>query len=200
MANKESQAARGLDRRTLLRTGFLTGAGLAVVGATSQALTGVAKAQPIGVQPNWAWCASCSIFYYGPNESSSHCPATGTTHFGYLDHQSWRYTNEYGYGSNVNQQANWLWCRKCQGLFYGPNVNSSRCPASPPSGHHDGSTSYNYDVAYNIASTSSFQINWRWCSNCQGMWYGPNGSSSKCPTGDPHVIGPGSYNYGFPHP
>ena len=181
-----------------MRNGLLTGAGLAVVGAASQALTGVAQAAA-GNQPNWAWCSSCSILYFGPNESVSHCPATGATHFGYLDNVSFKYNNAYGYGNVLDRQPNWLWCHKCQGLFFGNNQGSSRCPASPPSGHHDGSTSYNYTIWYDLSQASYFQNNWRWCSACQGMWYGPDGSSSKCPTGDPHVIGPGSFNYGFNH-
>ena len=38
-------------------------------------------------------------------------------------------------------QAHWAWCRKCQTLFYGPNVNVSRCTAG---GQHDPAQSGNY--------------------------------------------------------
>jgi len=31
-------------------------------------------------------------------------------------------------GASPGQQSNWRWCNKCQGLFYGGNVASSRCP------------------------------------------------------------------------
>lgn len=40
-------------------------------------------------------------------------------------------------------QEGWDWCKKCQGLFYGPNQAQSVCPAGET---HDGSGSYNYPL------------------------------------------------------
>jgi hypothetical protein len=40
-------------------------------------------------------------------------------------------------------QNNWLWCHKCQGLFYGPHESISICPEG---GMHDGSKSFNYSL------------------------------------------------------
>lgn len=42
-------------------------------------------------------------------------------------------------------QPNWLWCNKCQGLFHGPGMAESHCPAG---GTHDGSKSFNYSLPY----------------------------------------------------
>lgn len=42
-------------------------------------------------------------------------------------------------------QANWSWCNKCQGLFFGPNAAKSACPKG---GTHDGTGSYNYSLPF----------------------------------------------------
>jgi hypothetical protein len=40
-------------------------------------------------------------------------------------------------------QPGWRWCHKCQGLFYGPNMPVSHCPAG---GTHDGGQSGSYNL------------------------------------------------------
>lgn len=137
------------------------------------------------VQPQWAWCGKCKGLFYGPNTSSSSCPAGGT-HDG---------TNSYDYfvSHNVSGsgwQTSWAWCHKCQGMFYGPNTSSSHCPAG---GTHDGTGSFNYSLFHGSAPLGS-QSSWDWCSKCQGLFYGPQQSSSHCPAGGTHSGG-SSYNY-----
>jgi len=41
------------------------------------------------------------------------------------------------------------------------------------------------------------QRNWRWCSRCQGLWFGPNQAQSTCPEGGQHSSA-GSGNYRLP--
>lgn len=91
---------------------------------------------------------------------------------------------------DINEPA-WLWCYKCQGLFYGPYIGSSRCPAG---GHHDITESLIYDLAYNVSGGAGFQSDWLWCNKCQGLFYGPFVSASACPAGGLHN-GDGSGNY-----
>jgi hypothetical protein len=47
-------------------------------------------------------------------------------------------------------QSGWLWCHKCQSLFFGPGATTSVCPAGT---HHDGTKSYNYSLPYNLPVT-----------------------------------------------
>ena len=42
-------------------------------------------------------------------------------------------------------QSGWKFCRKCQGLFWGPGQSMSRCPSS---GQHDGSRSHVYRLGF----------------------------------------------------
>jgi hypothetical protein len=45
-----------------------------------------------------------------------------------------------------------------------------------------------------MAVTWGTQRNWRWCSKCQGLWFGPNQATSNCPQGGTHSL-TGSGNY-----
>lgn len=42
-------------------------------------------------------------------------------------------------------QTGWAFCGKCQGLFYGPGVVDSHCPAGGP---HDGTHSHSYTLGF----------------------------------------------------
>jgi hypothetical protein len=53
--------------------------------------------------------------------------------------------------SMTGVQYGWAYCRLCKGIFYLPDVKTSRCPTG---GLHDGSTSYNYGVSFRANTTS----------------------------------------------
>jgi hypothetical protein len=88
-------------------------------------------------------------------------------------------------------QDDWRWCKNCQGLFFsGGQDSAGRCPFIPrPGGPHVKGVSGNYALAHNTASFSG-QKDWRWCKNCQGLFFadGQN-SAGKCPGGGQHVTG-----------
>jgi len=53
-----------------------------------------------------------------------------------------------------------------------------------------------YDIPDNIARNLNFAVRpplvctqdgWRWCRNCQGMWFGLDPAASCCPAGGPHT-------------
>ena len=88
-----------------------------------------------------------------------------------------------------NDQANWRWCHKCQGMYFGGNPGS-HCPAG---GSHDSTGSGNYRISHNMIVPYG-QTNWRWCHKCQGMYFGGN-PGSHCPAGGSHdSTGSGNYN------
>ena len=91
------------------------------------------------------------------------------------------------------QQFEWSWCSNCQGLYYGPW--DGNCPDG---GSHYGyrQGSLNYCLFYGTAGTGGYQSqpNWQVCSACAGLFYGPNGRVSYCPSGGAHYAG-SSYNY-----
>jgi M6 family metalloprotease-like protein len=91
-------------------------------------------------QHGWSWCRKCQGLFLGLNQSTSHCPASGT-HDG---SQSGDYALNNGTHAQY-EDTSWRWCKKCQGLFHGPSQAKSRCP-DPAGGTHDGSSSGTYGV------------------------------------------------------
>ncbi len=94
------------------------------------------------------------------------------------------------YDTNINEQNNWRWCNKCQGLFFGGNLAGSKCPVG---GAHIATGSGNYHLIQNTVGAPG-QANWRWCSKCQGLHFGGNPPGS-CPGGGTHIkTGSGNYS------
>jgi hypothetical protein len=113
------------------------------------------------------------------------CPAGGEH-----DH-----TGSGNYTLSINRaglagQANWRWCRKCQGLAFGGNPTS----VCPKGGAHDLSQSGDYVLKANVAPLPGHQSNWRWCNRCQGLAFGGQPTPGMCPAGSRHNhAGSGDY-------
>jgi hypothetical protein len=95
------------------------------------------------------------------------------------------------YDSTVNEQSNWRWCSKCQGLHFAGSATQGVCPAGGP---HIHTGSGNYQLVQNTPRYPG-QSNWRWCSKCQGMHFAGNATEGTCPAGGLHIhTGSGSYS------
>lgn len=81
--------------------------------------------------------------------------------------------------ATIKHQYGWRQCKKCQGLFFGPNTGKSSCPAG---GLHEEMANSNYSIIANDTNTDG-QPRWRLCNKCQGLFFGPNAGKSKCPAG-----------------
>ena len=138
MADQESKAVSGLSRRALLRNGLVTCFGAAVVSIASPAFSGTARAASrptsrfatsdrissgaipeitVKSQPGWAWCSKCQGSFYAGNSTRGQCPAGGSHGASPSDNYIMYYDPS---GTESDTQPNWNWCRKCQGMFYGP--------------------------------------------------------------------------------
>jgi hypothetical protein len=177
MRDTTELAATSFGRRALLKGSLGLGAVVLTAGGASSALTGVAQAAG-GLQDQWAYCAKCrGLFFSGSNGYTSVCPGGGQ-HNG---------ADSYDYSlyhdvSDPRAQTGWRWCSNCQGLFYGPQQSSSWCPAGGQ--HVIGVNGFNYDVFLTGklgGSTTDYQLEWRWCRNCRGLFYGPKQYESICP-------------------
>ena len=93
----------------------------------------------------------------------------------------------------MSKQTGWRWCHKCQGFFFGPNANQSRCPAGAA---HDGSASGSYVARFDDGLAGD-QSGWRWCNKCQGMFFSGNPTQGRCPAGGGHD-GSTSAHYSLP--
>ena len=87
------------------------------------------------------------------------------------------------YDSTVNEQRNWRWCSKCQGMHFAGHPTKGVCPAGGP---HIEAGSGNYTIVQNTPAYPG-QTNWRWCSKCEGMHFSGNASQGPCPAGGQHI-------------
>ncbi len=90
-------------------------------------------------------------------------------------------------------QSNWKFCRRCCGLWFSGNNTRGGCPAGNlfDGGHHlDGSGNYVLKVQ---ADGGAGQDGWRWCAQCQGLYFGLNAGQGICPADASLTPGPGHY-------
>jgi hypothetical protein len=111
----------------------------------------------------------------------------------------------YGEIDDFTAQNQWWWCNACHGLFWSGNgTDTGACPARWPN-PHNLSGSWMYDVPIlnqQDAGIVQTQGGWRWCSNCQGLFWGSGQVSSHCPgnvispyvSSGPHAFG-SDWNY-----
>jgi hypothetical protein len=151
-------------------------------------------------QIGWAACLKCEGLYFRPRESISRCPDTtgGNNHAGSPNlHDPLRYgglTMVHDDPADLGQSG-WRICRKCQGLFYGPNKNNSNCPAG---GTHDDTGSPQYTLRFSGAnSPPAASDGWLWCSKCESLFYATAQTNSNCPdvSGGPTHDGSASSAY-----
>jgi hypothetical protein len=142
-------------------------------------------------QDDWRWCCNCQLLFFAGAGSMGKCHAGG-------EHQSC-WSGNYSLVMTVGQ-IHWRWCRNCQGLFFAPDGSANGvCPVG--GGTHDSSGSGNYSIVRNMPGASG-QDDWRWCKNCQGLFFAPEATSNGvCPVkddvGNPlrhDSIGSGDYN------
>ena len=127
------------------------------------------------------------------NSPSDHGP-TIPVQFEDKNHVAWRPKKGDVLASNnsILRQEEWRWCEKCQGLFFAgapiAGTVGGKCPAG---GLHTAIGTGNYILA--LSSNAPGQSDWRWCSKCQGLFFGGN-PGPKCPAGGEHTKS-GSGNY-----
>jgi hypothetical protein len=178
----------GLNRRALLRSVLIAGAGTASVGAISSSLAVPARAA--SSQANWGWCTKCSGLFWATASFKSNgvCTAGGSHNLGGTNYSLVNGASTSGNPADPNSfglQAGWSWCNLCQGLFW--HNNPGTCPNNfsvlTGWGGHAAGSSTNYDVYFGYAVTSSLQGGWDYCSSCGGFYWG-NGwgmDAGNCP-------------------
>lgn len=150
-------------------------------------------------QNGWTFCFKCQGLFFADTFAKSVCPKDKQPHDG---SQSGRYSVEAS-DSTVPGQGHWKGCSRCQGLYFGGDNSPTFCPAHNPSvpndppGHSDvGSGDYTLNYYQLSGSRAAGQPGWRWCSQCQGLFFGAGGLGS-CPIrpGAQHAFGPDNFNY-----
>lgn len=136
-------------------------------------------------QDGWRSCTKCAGLYYAYQGAVGVCPKDGAGHTS----GGGNYTVSDDAGAAG--QPLWKWCHKCAVMFYSGN-SGSKCPVTSPTNAHDGTGSNSYHLIENIPSDPG-QHHWRWCSKCQGLWFG-DAATSACPATGLHSVGSGDYS------
>ena len=162
----------------LTRRGAIRLAGAAGLAAAAGAVLSVAPASPaLADQNGWRWCRQCQGLWFPGNPAHNVCPAYGVN--GHSLTGSGNYTLPLTSDVFNGDQDGWFWCAQCAGLWFGLSPTTGECPAPTPgtTGHEfRGSTVYSLHQ-----NGGRGQSNWRWCQDCQGLWFAGNGTSGKCP-------------------
>jgi hypothetical protein len=155
-------------------------------------------------QFGWRWCNKCQGLFFTGENTLGVCPRGGA----HDDTGSGDYALGGGdddLAASSGGQSNWRWCGQCQGLFFeGPGrTNLGVCPVSAPSDfvgrpHFPGAGSGDYL----LATSGGGQSGWRWCNQCQGLFFAGNNTLGWCPApiiappqlGVPPEVGRGPHN------
>jgi hypothetical protein len=130
-------------------------------------------------------------------EEFMHMGPTIPVQFEDLARAAWRPVSSDIYMSNnqVPRQDEWRHCSKCHGLYFGGTPSAGVVGGVCPSGGtHHPNASGNYILSTGPDAVG--QSGWRWCRQCQALFFGDN-PGSRCPAGGPHVsTGSGNYVLG----
>jgi hypothetical protein len=188
------QQERDLSRRALLRNGLAVGAGVAMLGVVSTALSGAARAEVL--QINWRWCIHCSGLWWAGNADDGQV----ATRFGVCPYQDSGQPHTFSGTGGTNYtmgsaetpgtgiQNGWRWCENCYGLFWGNGLaQNGICPIGIA---HIASGSI-YDMyTLPVTNKGASQGGWDWCGKCQGLYWGNgNNAAGICPAGGTHSPG-----------
>ena len=143
--------------------------------------------------------------WYTGNDSWGVCPGSTDGHVSIPSYKYELFNSSAGGGSSPGYQGNWAWCSQCQGLFTTLHPADNYCPGYPSRGGggigpHTAAGSFQYFLWMNPVSGNNPQPNWRWCGNCDGLYFqGSSGNEAgHCPNPygpGKHVEGSGSDNY-----
>ena len=203
-----SGESRTINRRSLLRSGLLVGAGAATLGFGSVAGARSASASPpttviingitYKVQEGWRFCTQCrSMFWTSSGNPSGVCPAEvgahhipGSSIYG-LPHDGAKQGSA-GNPGTLGVQIGWRWCGLCDALFWGSAVASTTCPAKVDSMNTSGNQQHNissatvYDMLFGgwASNGVTLQQGWNYCTSCKGLFWGQGKDAGLCEVSD----------------
>ena len=179
--NSQPEHGTGVSRRTFVIGSVATGLAAAAAAAT------VNSAPADAAQSGWRYCSLCLGLFY-PGNGLGVCYGNN---FDGHNLGSRSYILKFN-ADGGNGQGGWYYCRQCALFHYGVG-SVGNCPIGVGSRH----TSY-MSANYRIETTtdndgSGGQNNWRFCAQCNGLWYNGNYSFGACPGYSGHSIGSWSY-------
>jgi hypothetical protein len=157
-------------------------------------------------QGNWRRCQKCEeMFWYGYYPNQGVCP---------VDHGKHELADQINYvlphdqSEDSHHQDNWRRCLKCNGMFWDGRWTKGSCPAGDTHSAEDPKDPMKclqdeLILAYDVSEDSNNQANWRFCTQCFGMFFDGYAVKGVCPVRNPdgskkgHIGG--VHNFVLPH-
>ncbi len=128
----------------------------------------------------WRSCNKCSGMFFDGRGHKGTCPA-GSGHVA----QGLEFNLPHGGADNGHAQGAWRFCNRCFGMFFDGFERKGTCPAG---GAHQPDRKFNFVLPHDVQeSFPQTQTNWRFCSNCFGMFFDGSTAKGRCPAGGVHV-------------
>ena len=167
------------------------GSGAALAGMVAVALGPASQAEAAAsTQSGWLYCTHCQGFWWHGNGKSGVC--YGNDYQGHATSPSSAYYVKFATAGGGGQSG-WYYCAQCQLMHYGSG-SVGNCPVGVGTRHTSyGSSNYRIETSTSNDGSGG-QHNWRYCSQCRGIWWDGNGRSGACP-GYPggHIAGSTDY-------
>lgn len=134
----------------------------------------------VSIQTSWRYCQNCEALFYSGYPGQGVCPAAnGGPHLA----QGFDFTLPFNDQQTPNAQASWMFCQKCDAMFYtGYADKTGVCVAG--GGHSQQGA--NFVLPHDVPVTLDSQADWRFCQKCFVMFYSGFASQGKCAAGGQH--------------
>jgi hypothetical protein len=131
-------------------------------------------------QPNWRYCVKCFSLFYCPNGTSAgRCTYDNGFHIS-AGSEFYLPNLEQGATPSIGQ-PDWHYCGNCNGLCYSPNkVPTGSCPVGGP--HAPMGWTFVLPNNAQGATSSTGQMDWRYCGHCKGLFFDGYVHKGACPT------------------
>ncbi len=138
----------------------------------------------------WRYCNTCHGLFWYQDDSQGVCPGGG-------GHQEigYRFVLPFNQPETEVTQTNWRRCRQCRGLYYDGYPEKGRCPVG--GGHVPSTSNNNYLLNHDIPGDDTLQRDWRFCGQCNGLFFDGYPEKGVCPAGGGHAAA--GWNFVLPH-
>jgi len=130
-------------------------------------------------QPDWRFCGRCGGLFLAPNESTagSVCPKGGEHRW---IGKKFFLPNDHQGATDATGQKDWRFCGKCHGLFWASH--SQPAGACPKGDKHEPMDWFFYLPNDQQGATfATGQPDWRFCINCNGLFWAGSAFKGLCP-------------------
>jgi hypothetical protein len=179
--------------RDVTRRRFLGDAGKLGLAAAAAGTWLVTSTRPARAEQVWSWCSKCEGLWFpsDPADNLTVCPRDLRRHAGF---GSGLYDIKFRSDGGAGQD-NWRWCTLCGGMHFAPDSSRGGVCVGNAGGAHAvaGSGFYRLETTTSRDGPGG-QDHWRWCSQCEGLWFAGH-ATGVCPASDFGHVSAASANY-----